>query len=83
MTFFLENEKVELTSTEFKLLLFLVERPDTQQDRNEILRTVWGYSDEVHSRTLDTHMKRLRNKLGDHANLVETIRGVGYRLKVS
>ncbi|MGJ8723382.1 MAG: response regulator transcription factor [Roseibacillus sp.] len=83
MTFFLKDEKVDLTSTEFKLLLFLIERPDTPQDRNEILRNVWGYSDEVHSRTLDTHMKRLRNKLGEHANLVETVRGIGYRLKGS
>lgn len=83
MTFYLDDERVDLTSTEFKLLLYLVERPDTVQERNEILRTVWGYSDEVHSRTLDTHMKRLRNKLGAHANVVETVRGIGYRLAVS
>lgn len=83
MTFFLANEKIDLTSTEFKLLLFLVERPDSPQERNDLLRNVWGYSDEVHSRTLDTHMKRLRSKLGDHANLVETVRGIGYRLNVS
>ena len=80
MSFYLHHEQIELTSTEFKLLLFLVERPDSPQDRNDLLRTVWGYSDEVHSRTLDTHMKRLRSKLGDSAKLVETIRGVGYRL---
>lgn len=83
MNFYLDGERVDLTSTEFKLLLFLVERPDSPQDRNDLLRNVWGYSDEVHSRTLDTHMKRLRSKLGDYANLVETVRGVGYRLNVS
>lgn len=83
MNFFLAGEITDLTSTEFKLLLFLAERPNTQQDRNDLLRTIWGYSDEVHSRTLDTHMKRLRQKLGDHASHVETVRGVGYRLKVS
>lgn len=83
LTFFLREERVELTSTEFKLLLFLVERPGVAQDRNDILRTVWGYSDEVHSRTLDTHMKRLRSKLGEHSNLVETVRGIGYRLNVT
>lgn len=83
LNFYLNEEKTELTSTEFKLLLFLAERPDSAQDRNDILRTVWGYSDEVNSRTLDTHMKRLRNKLGKYANLVETIRGIGYRLNVS
>lgn len=83
MNFYLSDERIDLTSTEFKLLLFLVERPDTALDRNDILRTVWGYSDEVHSRTLDTHMKRLRNKLGESSNLVETVRGIGYRLNVS
>lgn len=82
LTFYLDNERVDLTSTEFKLLIFLAERQDTDQDRNDLLRNIWGYSDEVHSRTLDTHMKRLRQKLGKHANLIETVRGVGYRLKV-
>lgn len=76
--FYLENEPVDLTATEFKLLLYLCERPGKPQDRNDLLRTVWGYSDEVHSRTLDTHMKRLRQKLGPHGALVETVRGVGY-----
>lgn len=82
MKFYLEKEEIDLTSTEFKLLLYFVERPDNTQDRNEVLRNVWGYSDEVHSRTLDTHMKRLRTKLGLHANLVETVRGIGYRLRI-
>ena len=76
--FYLENEPLDLTSTEFKLLLYLCERSGKPQDRNELLRVVWGYSDEVHSRTLDTHMKRLRQKLGLHGALVETVRGVGY-----
>ncbi len=78
--FYLENEPLDLTSTEFKLLLYLCERPGKAQDRNELLRIVWGYSDEVHSRTLDTHMKRLRQKLGEHGALIETVRGVGYRM---
>jgi two-component system phosphate regulon response regulator PhoB len=78
LKFYLEDEPVELTSTEFKLLLFLTERAGKTQDRNDLLRTVWGYSDEVHSRTLDTHMKRLRQKLGEHATMVETVRGIGY-----
>jgi two-component system phosphate regulon response regulator PhoB len=80
--FYLDNDPVDLTSTEFKLLVFLAERPNTKQDRNELLRNIWGYSDEVHSRTLDTHMKRLRQKLGRHADLVETVRGIGYRLNI-
>ena len=78
LKFYLQGEPVELTSTEFKLLLFLTERAGKPQDRNDLLRTVWGYSDEVHSRTLDTHMKRLRQKLGEHAAMVETVRGIGY-----
>ncbi|MCW1915896.1 response regulator transcription factor [Luteolibacter sp. GHJ8] len=78
LKFYLDGQPVELTSTEFKLLLFLTERAGRAQDRNDLLRTVWGYSDEVHSRTLDTHMKRLRQKLGDHAAMVETVRGIGY-----
>ncbi|WP_411825702.1 response regulator transcription factor [Luteolibacter sp. AS25] len=78
--FYLENEPTDLTATEFKLLLYLCERSGKAQDRNELLRVVWGYSDEVHSRTLDTHMKRLRQKLGDHGTLIETVRGVGYQV---
>lgn len=80
LKFYLENEPAELTSTEFKLLLFLCERGGKPQDRHELLRTIWGYSDAAHSRTLDTHMKRLRQKLGSHGSLIETVRGVGYRV---
>ena len=83
LKFYLANEPAELTSTEFKLLLFLCERPGKPQDRNDLLRTVWGYSDATHSRTLDTHMKRLRQKLGPHGSWVETVRGIGYRLAKS
>lgn len=78
--FYLDNEPLDLTSTEFKLLLYLCERPGKPQDRNDLLRTVWGYCDDVHSRTLDTHMKRLRQKLGQYGALIETVRGVGYQL---
>lgn len=80
LAFFLDGEPVDLTATEFKLLLFLAERPGVAQDRNDLLRSVWGYSDEVQSRTLDTHMKRLRQKLGCRALMIETVRGTGYRV---
>ncbi len=83
LKFYLDGEPVDLTSTEFKLLLYLCERSGKPQDRNDLLRTVWGYSDEVHSRTLDTHMKRLRQKLGDHGAWIETVRGVGYCVAAS
>jgi len=80
LQFFLNGEQEELTSTEFKLLLYLCEREGAAQSRYAMLMDVMGYSGEVHSRTLDTHMKRLRRKLGVHADLVETVRGVGYRV---
>ena len=82
LKFFLSKREVDLTSIEFKLLLYLAERSGTPQLREDLLRHVWGYSEDVHSRTLDTHMKRLRKKLGDYAGLVETIRGVGYCLRL-
>ncbi len=81
LKFYLSKEEVDLTSTEFKLLLYLCERAGIVQGRKDIFRHVWGYSDEVNSRTLDTHMKRLRKKLGEWAELLETIRGIGYCLR--
>ena len=81
LAFYLNEEPISLTSTEFKLLLFLCQRPGQAQDRNDLLKVVWGYSDNVHSRTLDTHMKRLRQKLGDESSLIETVRGIGYRVR--
>ena len=82
LQFFLDGQQVDLTSTEFKLLLYLCERQNASQDRHARLMDVMGYSSEVHSRTLDTHMKRLRKKLGVHADIVETVRGVGYQVKL-
>jgi two-component system phosphate regulon response regulator PhoB len=80
LKFYLDNDPADLTSTEFKLLLFLCERSGKAQDRNDLHRSVWGYSDATHSRTLDTHMKRLRQKLGPHGSWLETVRGIGYRV---
>ncbi|MDF1852067.1 MAG: response regulator transcription factor [Verrucomicrobiales bacterium] len=75
----LEGEEIELTATEFKLLLSLIESPGVTQERGELLKKVWGYSDLIQTRTLDTHIKRLREKLGDQGTSIETVRGVGYR----
>ncbi len=83
LKFYLENDEIELTSTEFKLMLFMCERANESLPRNEILRYVWGFSDEVVSRTLDTHMKRLRKKMGRHADAIETVRGIGYRFHLN
>lgn len=71
---------IELTATEFKLLRLLMERPGRVQTREHLLLNVWNYSTEIETRTVDTHIRRLREKLGDEANWIETIRGVGYRV---
>jgi two-component system phosphate regulon response regulator PhoB len=72
---------VELTATEFKLLELLARRRGRVQSRERLLQDVWGYDNPIDSRTVDTHMRRLREKIGDTARNLETIRGVGYRFK--
>jgi len=71
---------VELTATEFKLLRLLMERQGRVQTREHLLLNVWNYSTEIETRTVDTHVRRLREKLGPEAGWIETIRGVGYRV---
>ena len=78
---FVSGEQIDLTRTEFKLLLLMVEREGTVQNREDLLREVWGYRDTASSRTLDTHVKRLREKLGDLSRCIETVRGVGYQYR--
>jgi phosphate regulon transcriptional regulator PhoB len=74
-----KGKVVELTATEFKLLATLLERRGRVQSRDRLLTDVWGYEGDVDTRTVDTHMRRLREKLGKAADYVETVRGVGYR----
>ena len=74
------GQEIELTATEFKLLRLLVERKGRVQSRENLLVNVWNYEADVETRTVDTHIRRLREKLGPEANLIETIRGVGYRV---
>ena len=74
----LEGEPLELTSAEFKILSYLMERPDKVQDRYKLQQELLGYSDTTQTRALDTHIKRLRQKLGAHAECIATERGVGY-----
>lgn len=73
------GEPVELTATEFKLLRLLMERRGRVQTREHLLINVWNYETEIETRTVDTHVRRLREKLGGEADWIETIRGVGYR----
>jgi phosphate regulon transcriptional regulator PhoB len=75
------EEEVELTATEFKLLVELMQHAGKVRTREQLLDTVWGYQFEGYARTVDTHVRRLRAKLGEAADLVETVRGVGYRCK--
>jgi two-component system phosphate regulon response regulator PhoB len=76
---FVNDELVSLTALEFKLLRQLVDRRGRVQSRDQLLSDVWGYSSDVTTRTVDTHIKRLREKLGDMGKYVQTIRGVGYK----
>jgi len=73
------GELVVLTALEFKLLKQLVDRRGRVQSRDQLLSDVWGYSSEVTTRTVDTHIKRLREKLGPMGKYVQTIRGIGYK----
>ena len=76
---FVNDEQVNLTALEFKLLRQLVDRRGRVQSRDQLLSDVWGYSSDVTTRTVDTHIKRLREKLGGMGKYVQTIRGVGYK----
>ena len=76
---FVDNNEITLTALEFKLLCQLVDRRGRVQSRDQLLSDVWGYSAEVTTRTVDTHIKRLREKLGSMGKYVKTIRGVGYK----
>lgn len=75
-----KNQPVELTATEFRLLAMLMERSGRVQGRDRLLNDVWGYESVIDTRTVDTHVRRLREKLGPLANYIETVRGVGYRI---
>lgn len=78
---YIAGQSLDLTTAEFKLLVYLMERPDKVQDRYELQNVLFGYADTTQSRALDTHVKRLRQKLGDYASCICTERGVGYYFK--
>jgi len=83
MTVRVDGEHVELTATEFKLLLTLAERRGRVQARGHLLETVWDAAPDIQTRTVDMHVQRLRTKLGAAGELIETVRGFGYRLRAS
>ena len=74
-----KGKAIELTATEFKLLTVLAQRAGRVQSRDHLLRDVWEYDSLIDTRTVDTHMRRLREKLGPAAKHLDTVRGVGYR----
>ena len=73
------GKPIDLTATEFKLLVLLADRRGRVQSRDQLLRDVWEYNSLIDTRTVDTHMRRLREKLGPAAKYLDTVRGVGYR----
>lgn len=74
-----QGRPVDLTATEFRLLAVLAQRRGRVQTREQLLRDVWNYESTIETRTVDTHMRRLREKLGPAARFLDTVRGVGYR----
>ena len=75
---YLSDKKISLTLKEFKLLKHLLLKADKVQSRDNLLEKVWGYNNNVTTRTVDTHIKRLRSKIGKYGDKIETIRGEGY-----
>src|SRR5438477_13114349 len=75
------GKRIDLTSLEFKLLRTLMQRRGRVQERDCLLNEVWGYESMIDTRTVDTHVRRLREKLGKAGDIVETVRGFGYRLR--
>jgi two-component system phosphate regulon response regulator PhoB len=74
-----DEKDVDLTAIEFKLLVLLMQRRGRVQTRDRLLNDVWDYEASIDTRTVDTHVRRLREKLGSASSQIETIRGVGYR----
>lgn len=77
----LKDQEIHVTLTEFKLLEDLMRHAQLVRTREQLLESVWGYQFDGYNRTVDTHMRRLRQKLGDTEEFIETVRGLGYRMK--
>lgn len=78
----IDNQLINLTNKEYELLYFLATNPKIVFNREQLLLKVWGYEQYGDPRTVDTHVKKLREKLGQHSNYISTIWGVGYKLEV-
>jgi two-component system phosphate regulon response regulator PhoB len=78
---FADGQELTLRPMEFKLVALLLERPGEVFSRDRLLEEVWGISTDVNTRTVDTHVRRLRQRLGEYGEAIETVHGFGYRLK--
>jgi two-component system phosphate regulon response regulator PhoB len=78
---YLDGAEVPLRPLEFKLICTFMEHRDRTFTRRDLLREVWGMSGDIHTRTVDTHVRRLRERLGTYGDAVETVHSVGYRLR--
>lgn len=76
-----EGEEISLTPKEFELIELLAEKRGDVLSREELLRKIWGYNFDGETRTVDVHIRKLRQKLGDHADIIETVKGIGYCIK--
>jgi two-component system phosphate regulon response regulator PhoB len=79
----LSGEELNLTATEYKLLVILIERRGRVQSRPQLLETIWEAQPDIQTRTVDMHVQRLRTKLGEIGDMIETVRGFGYRFRSS
>jgi two-component system phosphate regulon response regulator PhoB len=79
----LHGEALNLTATEYRLLVLLVERRGRVQSRAQLLETVWEAQPDIQTRTVDMHVLRLRSKLGEVGEMIETVRGFGYRFRAA
>jgi two-component system, OmpR family, phosphate regulon response regulator PhoB len=79
----LDGLELELTPTEYRLLVTLLERRGRVQSRQQLLEAAWGIRARIETRTVDMHVQRLRTKLAEHGELIETVRGFGYRFRVT
>jgi two-component system phosphate regulon response regulator PhoB len=77
---FVDDSEVHVSALELRVLVHLFKSPGRMRTRRELLTDVWGYHPDVATRTVDTHIKRMRDKLGTAADLLQTVRGVGFRL---
>lgn len=76
---FIDEQEIKLTLKEYELLCYFVDNQNIALSRNQILNKIWGYDFYGDDRTIDTHIKMLRNNLGKYRNLIKTVRGVGYK----